>query len=257
MARSRKSPYGGFEVTSGHSHWGRSSSGFSGIFEIVAADEAGDGWLKKETRLRRDIDCRPSLALRHPCRPICPRELYLPKRRRAPGHDAQPGVGQLTRERAAPCVQLGQRLIATEGDTDLGERRAALMDWSTRRARTATAATRWPFATLAPRSSFASPTCPRGRRGRERYSIIVPGQRTSLPVGAVSTTRAPTASTHAAGFADRTACRWRCAVTTQGDPISEMRPPGYQSLRFGRATRNKMRCRERVRRDLPHVIWPL
>jgi hypothetical protein len=36
-------------------------------------------------RLRRDIDCRPSLALRHPCCPIYSRHPYLPKGAKGPG----------------------------------------------------------------------------------------------------------------------------------------------------------------------------
>jgi len=56
-----------------------------GIFEIVAADKAGVVGMKKETHLRGNIDCRPSLALRHPCCPIHPRHPYLPKGRRGQG----------------------------------------------------------------------------------------------------------------------------------------------------------------------------
>jgi hypothetical protein len=62
------------------SEW-RHRSGFTGIFEIAAAGEAGGGRLKKETRLREDVDCRPSLPLGHPCCPINPRRPYLPKGR--------------------------------------------------------------------------------------------------------------------------------------------------------------------------------
>jgi hypothetical protein len=56
-------------------------SGFTGIFEIVATDEAGGGRLKKETHLRGHIDCRPF----HPLGPLLPdRPLhpYLPDGRR-------------------------------------------------------------------------------------------------------------------------------------------------------------------------------
>jgi hypothetical protein len=49
-----------------------------GIFEINAANHAAGGRMKKETRLRGDFDCRPSLALRHPCCPIYPRPHHLP-----------------------------------------------------------------------------------------------------------------------------------------------------------------------------------
>jgi hypothetical protein len=56
----------------------KGSRGFSDIFEIVAADEAGGGRLKRRPSAR-DINCHPSLALRHPCCPIHPRHPYLPK----------------------------------------------------------------------------------------------------------------------------------------------------------------------------------
>ena len=52
------------------SRWSR---GLGGIFEIVAAAEAGGGRMKKETRLRGDIDCRSSLALSRPCREVSSR----------------------------------------------------------------------------------------------------------------------------------------------------------------------------------------
>jgi hypothetical protein len=67
-----------------------SSSGFSGIFEIVAADKPGGGRVKKETHLRGDGGCRPSLALRHSCCPICPRDPYLANGAKGPENDAQP-----------------------------------------------------------------------------------------------------------------------------------------------------------------------
>src|SRR5258708_32224838 len=45
--------------------------------------------LKNEARLRGDIDCRPSLALRHPSLPDYPRHLNLPKRAKGAGNDTQ------------------------------------------------------------------------------------------------------------------------------------------------------------------------
>jgi hypothetical protein len=64
--------------------------------KIVAADEARGGRLKKETRLRRDIDYRP-LATR--CYPICARHPYLPKGAKGPGPMLNHRVGQLTTQR--------------------------------------------------------------------------------------------------------------------------------------------------------------
>jgi hypothetical protein len=49
------------------------SRGFSDIFEIVAADEAGGSAEKGDPPARRHRLPRPSLALRHPCCPIYPR----------------------------------------------------------------------------------------------------------------------------------------------------------------------------------------
>ena len=44
------------------------------------------GWsAEKGDPPRGDVDCRPSLALRHPCYPISPCHPYLPKRRRGQG----------------------------------------------------------------------------------------------------------------------------------------------------------------------------
>jgi hypothetical protein len=39
-----------------------------------------------------NVDCRPSLALRHPCCPIYPRHPYLPKGAKGPGNDASTSV---------------------------------------------------------------------------------------------------------------------------------------------------------------------
>src|SRR5258708_4024712 len=73
--------------------WGRSRSGFSGIFEIVAADEAG-WWAEKRTPpARRTSIAAPSLALRHPWPPDLRSPPYLPKGAKGPGNDAQPSCG--------------------------------------------------------------------------------------------------------------------------------------------------------------------
>jgi hypothetical protein len=66
-------------------------SGFSGIFEIVAAGKAGGGRVEKETLLR--AECRlPSLAGPcHPCCPIHPRHPVPAQRGEgSTGNDAQP-----------------------------------------------------------------------------------------------------------------------------------------------------------------------
>jgi hypothetical protein len=65
-----------------------------GIFEIVAADEAEVVGRKRKPACA-DIDCLPSLALRHPCCPIYPRHPYLPRGRRGQGAMVNQGVGPL------------------------------------------------------------------------------------------------------------------------------------------------------------------
>jgi hypothetical protein len=73
----------------------KGSRGFSGNFENRCIRRGGGGRQKKETRLRGNIDCRLSLALRHPCYPICPRHPYLPKGAKEPGTDAQRPRGRV------------------------------------------------------------------------------------------------------------------------------------------------------------------
>jgi hypothetical protein len=87
------------------------SSGFTGIFEIVAADEARDGRVKardgrvkKETHSRRDIHCRTispfaTLAARSALAiPTCPRG------RRGQGSMLNHRVGQLATQRLRPWL---------------------------------------------------------------------------------------------------------------------------------------------------------
>jgi hypothetical protein len=71
--------------------WGRSRSGFSGIFEIVAADEAGWSAEKRNPPARRTSIAAPRWPFATLGRPIYPRHPYLPKRAKGPENDAQPG----------------------------------------------------------------------------------------------------------------------------------------------------------------------
>src|SRR5258707_71348 len=53
---------------------------------------------------RRGVDCRPSLALRHPCCPIYPRCAYLPKEAKGPENAIQEKIFHCF-SRHNPCTQ--------------------------------------------------------------------------------------------------------------------------------------------------------
>src|SRR5258708_19448100 len=52
---------------------GGERGGFTGIFEIVAADKARVGRVKRRPLCAGNVDCRPYQPLSHPCCPIYPR----------------------------------------------------------------------------------------------------------------------------------------------------------------------------------------
>jgi hypothetical protein len=68
---------------------GEERGGFTGIFEIVAADKAGVvGW-KRRPICAGNVDCRPYHPFATLGSPIYPRHPYLPKGAKGPGNDAQ------------------------------------------------------------------------------------------------------------------------------------------------------------------------
>jgi hypothetical protein len=74
--------------------------------------------VEKEALLRGDIDCRPSLALRHPCCPIYPRHPYLPKGAKEPGTDASTSVSvNLTTQRPIRAPEAARLRCATRLET--------------------------------------------------------------------------------------------------------------------------------------------
>jgi hypothetical protein len=73
-------------------------SGFTGTGEIVAADRAVVVRWKMRPICAGNVDCGPSLALRHPC-------CQPPKRSKGPGNDAQPSCRSTGR--GGPAVAQG------------------------------------------------------------------------------------------------------------------------------------------------------
>ena|SRR5262249_2894930 len=72
---------------------GEERGGFTGIFEIVAADKARVGRVEKETLLRAERRLLPLAGLGHPCRLCHP---YLPNGRRGQGTTLNQCAGQQT-----------------------------------------------------------------------------------------------------------------------------------------------------------------
>jgi hypothetical protein len=124
---------------------------FSGIFEIVAADEAGVfGW-KRRPICAENVDCRPSLAIRDPCYPIYPRHPYLPKAAKGRGTDAQPSC----RSTDGPTAQ-SERVRHRAGIGPTPRHNAPPL---------ADPSPPWPPDPLSP-----SPTCPKGEGAGKRCS---------------------------------------------------------------------------------------
>jgi hypothetical protein len=113
--------------------------------------------------------------------PINPRHPCPPKGAKGPGNDAQPSCRQLTTQRPVGAVRhrvcfgaiASTQSSAQPGGTGPSKRPSEPLNVCAAE-RGHRLPPRWPFATLAARSTLATPTCPRGRRARERCSTIVP-----------------------------------------------------------------------------------